>query len=111
MFGVTLDALWRDTNSLIFGHKSEIDDNLLQQVIHQARFIYFESQKALPMLGLPHKKEVDIAWTPPPRLAFKLNVDGSYIFALGSSACGGVIGKFFQGFYCNVGNYSAIHCY
>lgn len=49
---------------------------------------------------------IEVAWTPPPRNFYKINIDGSHQHS-GFSACGGLVrdsnGAFIHGFYCCLG--------
>lgn len=111
-FGVVLDALWRDRNKLVFSRSTDLESGLSHSIISQAHFIYNESVKDSSLCSPPPRKEVHVAWTPPPSAFFKVNVDGSHLPSTGSSACGGLIrdskGKFIHGFFCNVGCGSSV---
>lgn len=52
-------------------------------------------------------RKVQVAWTPPPSMFFKVNVDGSYRRSTHSAACGGLVrnvdGTLIRGFTCNLG--------
>jgi ribonuclease HI len=111
-FGVAVNELWKDRNSLVFSNISVIDRNLLYKINTQVSSIINLHGFQKNLVRRQPGEVVAVSWKPPPDGWHKVNVDGSFNTISGSTACGGLIrnqhGIFLKGFYSKIGSSNAI---
>jgi hypothetical protein len=89
-FGVAVNALWKDRKSLIFSQHSDLKLDWWYMLSNQVSFITQDIHHPSEYIDCV-KTRNQVYWEPPIEGAYKLNVDGSHNWAIGKSACGGLI--------------------
>lgn len=105
-FGLAINEVWRDRNSLVFNNLSHLGRHLYFQVAAHMNFI-MQQQNLVRNANGSKSKTIEVAWQAPPDGCVMVNVDGSFISNYGSSACGGLatdsMGSVIKGFFYKVG--------
>ncbi|GAU25012.1 hypothetical protein TSUD_154860 [Trifolium subterraneum] len=103
--GVSVNALWKDRNELMFNQYSNLRQNWLLHIANQVHMVANSIIK--PMTYMESSESIiPIIWEPPP--INTLNVDDMHKKRNSFSTCGGLLRDsrdgLIQGFYCNLGS-------
>lgn len=108
IFGVCIWSLWNARNDRIFNRVLKDPQVLVASILAQVNTIIRDLVQPIPIYIEEGRKEIQVAWQPPPQNVFKVNVDGSFRRDSASVACGGLIrdwkGNLVSAFFCNLGS-------